>query len=63
MHKLHVSAAGYGAHDEDIHFDMTQRLTVDLAKQAAAAPVGTKQPKAPATTKKQPDKIENQSPY
>jgi eukaryotic-like serine/threonine-protein kinase len=63
MHKLHVSAAGYGAHDEDIHFDMTQRLTVDLAKQATVAPVGAKQPKAPATTKKPPDKIENQSPY
>ncbi|HEX7703602.1 MAG TPA: protein kinase [Kofleriaceae bacterium] len=62
-HKLHVSAAGYGAHDEDIHFDMTQRLTVDLAKQAAAAPVGTKQPKGTTTTKKPPDKIENQSPY
>jgi serine/threonine-protein kinase len=62
-HKLHVSAAGYGAHDEEIHFDMTQRLTVDLAKQATVAPVGAKQPKAPATTKKQPDKIENQSPY
>ena len=61
-HKLHVSAPGYAAHDEDIHYDMTQRLTVELAKQAAAAPVGTKLPKPPTGGKK-PDKIENQSPY
>lgn len=62
-HKLHVSAAGYRTHDEDIHYDMTQRLTIDLAKQTAAAPVEPKQSKATPPTKKPPDKIENQSPY
>ena len=60
-HKLHITAKGFTAHDEDIHFDETQRLRIDLDK-VVPATTTTKVPKGP-NSKKPPDKIENQSPY
>jgi eukaryotic-like serine/threonine-protein kinase len=61
-HHLHIAAAGYVGHDEDLKFDENQRLAVVLepapaSHAAAAAP-------HPAThAPKQPPTIESESPY
>ena len=60
-HHLHIAAAGYTPHDEDIRFDETQRLTIELEKVAAKPVKGHPQPQQ--QTKKHPDKIESESPY
>ena len=59
-HHIHITAAGYVPHDEDIRFDETQRLTIEL-EHVAAKPVKGHPPVT--TTKKHPDKIESESPY
>jgi hypothetical protein len=59
MHKVHITAAGYLPHDENVRFDETQRLTIELQK-AGAKPT---KPQIHPTTKNRPDKIESQSPY
>ena len=59
-HHIHIEAAGYVAHDEDIRFDETQRLTIEL-EHVAAKPVKGHPQQPP--TKKHPDKIESESPY
>ena len=59
-HHLHIAAVGYGPHDEDIRFDETQRLSIELEK-TAAKPIKS-HPQSP-TTKRHPDKIESESPY
>lgn len=58
-HHLHIAAAGYVAHDEDIRFDETQRLTIELEK--VAPKPGKGHPQRPI--KKHPEKIESESPY
>ena len=59
-HHIHIVAAGYQPHDEDIRFDETQRLTIELEKVAAKPVKGHPQQTPP---KKHPDKIESESPY
>jgi eukaryotic-like serine/threonine-protein kinase len=58
-HHIHIVAAGYVPHDEDIRFDETQRLTIELEHVAAKPVKGHPQP----PPKKHPDKIESESPY
>jgi serine/threonine-protein kinase len=60
-HHVHITADGFVAHDEDIKFDESQRLTIELAKQVKAVPTVTKTPTHTQT--KKPDKIESKSPY
>jgi hypothetical protein len=60
-HKLHITAKGFTAHDEDIHFDETERLRIDLDK-VVPTTTTTKLPKEP-NSHKPPDKIDTQSPY
>ena len=62
-HHLHIVAAGYNAHDEDIKFDETQRLTIELEKIAPKPGKGHPQQQQQQQTKKHPDKIESESPY
>ena len=61
-HKLHVEAPGYAPHDEDIHFDITQRISIELVKQATVTKANPKQPPV-GKPKKPTGKIENESPY
>jgi len=61
-HHIKISAPGYQPHEDDIRFDETQRLTVELEKVVATKP-GGKQPAHPPPPKKHPDKIESESPY
>jgi serine/threonine-protein kinase len=56
-HQLEISAPGFNAHSETIHFDDNQRVAVTLAKQATK-PVVRKPP-----TTKHNTKIETDSPY
>jgi serine/threonine protein kinase len=58
-HHIHIVAAGYLPHDEDVRFDETQRLTIELEHVAAKPVKGHPQP----PPKKHPDKIESESPY
>jgi hypothetical protein len=60
-HHVHIAAAGFEAHDEDIKFDESQRLTIELVKEKKAGATPTKTP--PHTRDKKPDKIESKSPY
>jgi hypothetical protein len=60
-HHIKISAVGYQPHEEDIRFDETQRLTIELEK--IATKTGGKQPVKQPPPKKHPDKIESESPY
>ncbi|MEO8548423.1 MAG: serine/threonine-protein kinase [Kofleriaceae bacterium] len=60
-HHIKITAPGYQPHEDDVRFDETQRLTVELEKVATKA--GGKQPAHPPPPKKHPDKIESESPY
>ena len=62
-HKIHIAAAGYTAHDEDVRFDETQRLTIELQKADTHTRTRPGRPTTHRTTKKHPDKIESESPY
>ncbi|MEP6863939.1 MAG: serine/threonine-protein kinase [Deltaproteobacteria bacterium] len=59
-HHIHIVAAGYLPHDEDVRFDETQRLTIELEHVAAKPP---KPDRGHPQPKKHPDKIESESPY
>jgi serine/threonine-protein kinase len=56
-HQLHITAPGFAPHDETIHFDESQRVSVELKKAAAVAHPGHKDPKSGD------DRIDTQSPY
>ena len=57
-HELSVTAPGFVAHAEKIHFDDNQRITVALAKAAKVAPVTHKH-----TGETPKDRIDTDSPY
>ncbi|MFT3698025.1 MAG: serine/threonine-protein kinase [Kofleriaceae bacterium] len=61
-HKLHVEAAGFVAHDEDVKFDESQRLAIQLDR-VAAPNVPVKHDPKPPVGKTHGGKIESQSPY
>jgi serine/threonine-protein kinase len=61
-HHIHIAAAGYLPHDEDIRFDETQRLTIEL-EHVAAKPAKPDRGHPQPPPKKHPDKIESESPY
>ncbi|HEY0251205.1 MAG TPA: serine/threonine-protein kinase [Kofleriaceae bacterium] len=55
-HKLHVTAPGYQAHDEDLKFDESQKLVITLERNQSPT-----KPSKP--TKNHGGKIESESPY
>jgi len=56
-HKLHITAPGFAPHDETIHFDESQRVSVELKKAAVVARPGRKDPKGSDS------RIDTESPY
>jgi hypothetical protein len=68
-HHLHITAAGFAPHDEDLTYDESQRLAIHLDKAASPnKPSKAGKPAAPAhVTPKPPgdrdERIETQSPY
>jgi hypothetical protein len=65
VHKLHITAPGYVAHDEELKFDETQKLEITLERVAKPGRPQPPRPNNQSTKKpdKKPDKIESQSPY
>ena len=59
-HHLHVVAAGFAPHDEDLAYDESQRLAIHLDK-LAAKPARPVRPNKPQTGKG--ERIETESPY
>jgi serine/threonine-protein kinase len=51
LHKLRISAPGYTAHEDQVRFDETQKLTVQLKRRTARPQRG------------KPNRIESESPY
>jgi serine/threonine-protein kinase len=58
-HKLRISAPGFTTHEEEVRFDESQRLTVQL-KRAAGRPT---RPPTTGPRERKPERIESTSPY
>ncbi len=61
-HHLQIAAPGYVGHDEDLRFDESQRLAIELVRAPHDTPSPPKQQPHPHPAGKQPT-IESESPY
>jgi serine/threonine protein kinase len=61
-HHLQIAAPGYVSHDEDLRFDESQRLAIELVRAPHDTPPPKQQPQHAHPTGKQPT-IESESPY